>query len=306
MSRSFDGRRFATRRSFSWQAAGLVLATILLVSQANAQLPAPGAPHPPPAPSGTAPAGAPVPGAASPYPAPPPSAARPKAGGLTAPGALPSGHRAGKSATQKSLDEAAEKEGDRSLTWFWIDVEGGVQHVGLETFEVDTANLTAGFSSSTATGPYVGAGLGVQLVFLRLGPRFRIGFFDDWNMVSIGGELGLRFPLGPLEPHFELGAGYTALGSYADGLSVLPSDTSISGFNARVGGGLDFLLGSIFSLGVAASWEFMGLTRPGVALSDLDPAAVQSLDGAQQQALQAEGSAYGSAVTVGGRIGLNF
>ena len=259
----------------------------------------------PPAPTGPAPMRpaphAPPTGTSAPPMQPPPSA-----GGLSAPPPVAAAKRAPQSETQQTLDESKEKDSGRGTTWFWLEAEGGFQHIGLETFEVDESNLTAGFVSNTASGPYVGAALGVQLLFLRLGPRLRVGFFDNWNMLSIGGELGLRFPLGVLEPYVNLGGGYTALGSYGDGLALLPSSVDISGFNLRVGGGLDFFIGNVLSLGATASWEFMGLTRPGVSLADVDPNAVSSLDDAQQKALAAEGSGYGSAITIGGKLGLNF
>jgi hypothetical protein len=228
----------------------------------------------------------------------------PSTGGLTAPPPLE------EEAADPRLQGAAPSEAadsGRGLTWFWLDAEGGFQHLGLETFDVDKSNLTAGLVPTEASGAFVGAGLGVQLLFLRIGPRGRIGFFDDWRMYSVGGEIGLRLPLGFLEPHAELGGGYVAFGSLADSpFDVLADKAQIHGGYGRVGGGLDFYLGKVFSLGPFASWEFMGLKRPGVALSDLDPSRVGSLSDAQKTAASLEGSGYGSSVSVGGRVGLNF
>lgn len=259
--------------------AGLV--PMLLASSGAAQVVAPGAP--------------PGPGA-------PPSL--PSSGGLTAPPPLSDGVSSGAESELAASD--AEDKG-RGLTWFWLDAEGGFQHVGLETFDVDKSNLTAGLAPTEASGAYVSAGFGAQFVFLRLGPRGRIGFFDDWRMYSIGGEVGLRIPLGFLEPHAELGGGYVAFGSLADSpFEVLRDKAQIHGGYGRIGGGLDIFLGKVLSLGPYASWEFMGLTRPGVSLSDLDPTKVTNLTDAQKTSAALEGSGYGSSVAVGGRVGLNF
>ncbi|MBM4375886.1 MAG: hypothetical protein FJ095_12435 [Deltaproteobacteria bacterium] len=257
-------------------------------STAGAQPMAPGAPP-----------GAPAPAQGAPN--------LPSSGGLTAPAPLEDAEASSSGNASSSLAASEAADSGRGLTWFWLDAEGGFQHVGLETFDVDKSNLTAGLVPTEASGAFVSAGLGVQLLFLRIGPRGRVGFFDDWRMYSVGGELGLRLPLGFLEPHAELGGGYVAFGSLADSpFNVLADKAQIHGGYGRVSGGLDFYLGKVFALGPFASWEFMGLTRPGVALSDLDPTRVGSLSDAQKTAAALEGSGYGSSVSVGGRVGLNF
>ena len=225
---------------------------------------------------------------------------------MTAPGPIDPNAQKPKSETDKKLEDAEEDDSGRGLTWFWLEFEGGFQHMGLETFEVDQSNLTAGFVASEASGGFSGAGLGAQLLYFRIGPRGRIGFYKDWQMFSIGGELGIRFPLGPIEPHINLGAGYTALGSVSDTLNAVPDSVKISGFDVRVGGGLDFFIGNVFFIGASASWEFLGLTRPGVSLDDINASSATNLDEAQKAALAAEGSGYGSAISIGGKLGLAF
>ena len=208
---------------------------------------------------------------------------------------------------ETALDESEKEDPGRGLTWFWIEAEGGFQHVGLETFDVDKSNLTAGFVSSEANGGYVGVGLGARLFFLTIGPRARVGFFPEWQLYNIGGELGFRFQLGIVEPHFDLGGGYAALGSFTDALGGIDGAANVDGAYGRVGGGLDFLIGSVFNLGLAASWEFMGLTRPGLSLDEINsqPEA-ENLEDAEKQALAAEGSGFGSAISVAARLGLAF
>ncbi len=210
--------------------------------------------------------------------------------------------------TEQALDDAKEEDSERGLSWFYIDVEGGFQHVGLQTFEVEEETLTAGFVESSASGGYVGGGLGLRLVIVTLGPRFRVGFFDNWQLFSIGGEVGLRIPLGSVEPAFSIGAGYSALGSFSGVVQGVNDSINISGFDIRVAGMLDFFVTPVFSIGAGASWEFLGLTRPGVDISSLSNQEQQDLeaDEARQKVLEAEGSGYGSAVSITGRLGLHF
>lgn len=211
------------------------------------------------------------------------------------------------SETEKELDESEEDDSGRGLTWFWIDLEGGYQYVGLETFTVDEEALSVGFEESDASGGYLGAGLGLQLIFLRIGPRFRVGFFDEWQLYSIDGEVGFRIPIGRIEPHFEVAAGYSALGSFGGMLANKPDAVNIDGFNLRLGGGLDLFPSKYFSIGGVFSWEFLAMTRPGV-----DEATVAELQAsgdaneAQADLLRAEGSGYGTSITIGARLGLHF
>jgi hypothetical protein len=245
----------------------------------------------------------------SPPTAPPPPAASttapdlPSAGGLTAPGPIPEEKRGKKSETQQKLDKSREKDSRRGLTWFWLNIEGGFQHMGLETFEVDKSNLTAALVPTEASGGYIGTGLGVSLFNLvRIGPRGRIGFFKNWQMFSVGGEVGFRIPLGMFEPHIDLGGGYVALGNLSDALAALKNRASIRGGYFRIGGGLDIFIGKVFSIGPSVSWELTGMAR--AAVTDPDPALGLTAD--QKRALETKGSGYGSVVTIGLNTGVSF
>jgi hypothetical protein len=149
--------------------------------------------------------------------------------------------------------------------------------------------------------------LGLRLFFLTLGPRARVGFFPDWQLFSIGGELGFRFQVGRVEPHIELGAGYSALGTVTEAIASQPDAITISGADARISGGLDIFVTNVLSLGFAASWELLVMTRPGVDPAELSTAQQQGDVSANQEAiLAAEGSGVGSSVTVGAKLGLHF
>jgi hypothetical protein len=212
--------------------------------------------------------------------------------------------------TEKDLEEAEEKDSGRGLSFFWMNVEGGFQHVGLQTFNVDEENFTAGFIESTATGGVIGAGLGLRLLFLTVGARGRIGLLDAWQLFSVGGEVGFHFPIGRIEPYFNLGGGYSAVGSFSS--AVLGDDPAVSirGFYARAGAGLDVFLTSYISVGAAASVEFLAMTRPGLSPTEITTLQSQpSLDSVQRaraDLLKFEGSGYGSAVTITGVVGLHL
>lgn len=207
------------------------------------------------------------------------------------------------------VDDTEDKESDsgRGLSWFWIEAQGGFEHLGLQTFNVDEENFSVGLVETEASGGVLSAGIGAQIVFLTLGVRGRLGFFDAWQVGRIGGELGFKIPIGIFEPRFDLGAGYAALGNF-DGL--IAETVTIRGFYARAGAGLDIYPASVIAIGAHASFDFMGLTRP-----ELDPAKIAEiqqdpdvgdLPEAQEQALALEGSGYGAAFAIQGTVGLHF
>ncbi len=275
---------------------------ILLTSSgsvwAQTPMPPPGTPPGTPAP-GTLP-GTPAPGT---MPAPAP-ASGPTAGGLTAPDPMPDPEP---DETDQQLDDAKEEDSGRGLKWIYIDVEGGYQYVDLNTFEADESTLTVGFVKTNSSGGFVGVGAGLTLGrIFTVGPRFRAGFFDDWQIFTVGGDIGFRIPIGLVEPHFSLGGGYAGLGSLSDALGGVSDAINIRGGYGRVGGGLDFWLGNYVTLGLGASWEFMGLVRPGVDPASLNPETTSDLSEARRNILAAEGSGYGSTISALARLGVQF
>jgi len=263
------------------------------------------------------PYGAPPYGAA-PYGAPnanqpPPPATDPygrpmQAGGLAPPPPMGDPNaQPGAGDMNQQLDQAEEEDSGRGLSWVYIEPEVGFSHVGLSTFEVNETDLTAGVVESSASGPLVGVGLGLRLVFVTIGARARAGFYSPWQFMSVGGELGFRIPIGSVEPHLSLGAGYAGLGSVRGTLEGVSDSISIRGPYARAGGGLDIFVTNVLSIGANVSWELLVLTRPGVssdAVAQLR-ASGNAAD-AEAQALALEGSGYGSAFAATGVIGLHF
>lgn len=224
------------------------------------------------------------------------------AAGKTAP-APPSGPEPAAS-YDSELESSKEHDAGRGLTWFWLEASGGFEAVGLHTFNVDETKLTAGFVDTSDNGGAIGAGIGARFYIFTIGARGRLGFFKAWQIGRIGGEIGFHFPLGVFEPHLEVGGGYAALGNF-DG--VVAEKIAITGGYARASAGLDLFPVGQFSLGAVASFDFMGLTRPGVSVADL--AALKSsnaITDAQSQVLAASGSGYGSTFSIQGVIGLHL
>lgn len=211
--------------------------------------------------------------------------------------------------TARRLDEAKKEDSGRGLEIVWLNVEGGYENVGLQTFNIDEDELTAGFISSAANGGVLGAGVGVRLLYFTLGARGRVGLFDDWQLFSAGGEVGMHLPLGRLDPHVALGFGYAGLGSFKSAVRGAADAIAIRGFYGRISGGLDVYLSPVFSLGASASWELLALTRPGLTSAQLDRIRSEAAATPQQakaDLLAAEGSSVGSALALTAVAGLHF
>jgi hypothetical protein len=229
------------------------------------------------------------------------------AGGLAPPPPMSSGTSPPSSPTEQQLDTAKKEDAGRGLSWVWLNVEGGYEHVGLQTFNANTQTFTAGFVPSTADGGVIGPGLGVRLLFLTIGVRGRLGFFDNFQLFSVGPEIGFHIPLGNLEPHLEIGGGYAAMGSFKGTVSGADDAIHVRGFDARIGAGLDYYITPVLSVGAGASWEFLGLTRPGVDAATINRLGTETtVTTAQADALAVNGTSYGSAISVTALVGLHF
>lgn len=280
--------------------AGSARAQLWQQQQQQAAQPAPGQFQPQPA--------QPAAGQFQPQPAPANPWGNMQAGGLAPPAPLPGGVVPGGGATVQRLDESKRADSGRKLEWFWFEAEGGFEHTGLETFNGD-GTLTSGFVPSSVNGGMAGAGVGGKLLFFTLGARGRAGFFSNFQRYSVGGEIGVRLPIGKIDPHFQLGAGFTTLGHVND-LAGGNGVIGAKGYYLRATGGADYYVLRFLSVGLGVSWELLGLTRP--ALSDAAVTAIKATPGlsptllARADRLGTSASSQGSALAVSAVVGLHF
>jgi hypothetical protein len=164
--------------------------------------------------------------------------------------------------------------------------------------------VDAGVVKTTQSGIVYGAGIGLRLVFLTGGARFRLGNFPDWQLWTLDAELGIHIPLGAVEPYFTFGGGYASMGDFSQanvGSDFNNAGVSISGWNLRMGGGLDIYLSHVVSIGGNVSGDVMFLSRPGVSASN-----TQTGGGTLSAVYDADGSSIGAGVTFTGVVGLHF
>jgi hypothetical protein len=208
--------------------------------------------------------------------------------------------------TEAKLEEAKQKDSGRGLEWIWLNAEFGFEHLGLQTFSANQL-VDAAIVSTTQTGLMYGAGLGVRLVFITLGARFRFSSFNAFDLWTLNGEAGLRIPLGKLEPHLFIGGGFASVGGFStsDLGGVDQSHVEITGYDVRAGGGLDYYVTPIFSVGASVSFEILGLTRPGVTLNDASN-VVNGGTVAEAEVYKVSGSSLGSAFSGALVLGLHF
>jgi hypothetical protein len=235
--------------------------------------------------------------------------------GLSSGGLAPPGSGTGTSAgydprqsqsTQDALQQADSKDSRRGLEFVWLNAEAGVQTLSLETFHAN--NLVDAKTVATAqTGPLVGVGAGVRLVFLTLGGRFRLGSFSAWQLWTLNAELGLHLPIGKLEPYFTVAGGYASLGSFEGTSSAIDyksAGMSIHGWNARLGFGLDYYFNHYFSIGALMTGDVLYLKRADPLRI---PGAVDDPNLARLQQVYAhDGSSVGGAGTFTAVVGLHF
>jgi hypothetical protein len=208
--------------------------------------------------------------------------------------------------TERQLEKADREDSGRGLEFFWLNAEVGGEYLGLNTFKANNL-VDAGTVKTTQMGLLYGAGLGVRLVFITLGARFRMGNFSEWQLWTLNGEVGIHIPLGSVEPYFTLGGGYASMGSFNNkdlGGSLKSEDVDVKGYDIRGGFGVDLYVSDTFSLGANLTGELLALTRPGV-----DPSKLQASGSGQQAAAEvykADGSSWGGGVTLTAVAGLHF
>ncbi len=234
------------------------------------------------------------------------------AGGLTPPGSAngsPSGYdpRHQSYDTEQSLKTADESDSGRGLQFVWVNAEAGFQYLSLNTFHANNL-VDSQFVKSSQSGPLYGIGAGIQLVFLTLGARFRMGDFSAWQMWTLDAEAGIHMPIGRVEPYFTFDVGYASLGAFGGANSALNlKSANIHGWNGRVGFGMDFYVTKVFSIGALMSGDVLYLKRSKVSTLPVDPALAADPAYASAAKVYAnDGSSVGGAATLTGVLGLHF
>ena len=289
----------------AWAGLAAALAGSLLAAPAGAQWPQPQPGYGQPAQG--------QPGYGPPRPqqqaAPPAPYGGMQAGGLAPPPPMPPGGPApGVEETVQRLDESKTADAGRRLELVWLDVQGGFQQLGLETFKGDQ-RLTGGFVPTSASGGVLGLGAGARLLFLTVLARGRIGFSSVGQLYEVGGEVGFHVPLGSVEPHVQLGAGYAAMAHLHDDVGgAVASAIALRGFYARAGGGVDVFVLPMLSIGVDVSAELLGLSRSAVATSDVSRIAsgLPASRAAGAGLLATSASGLGGTLSATAVLGLHF
>jgi hypothetical protein len=209
---------------------------------------------------------------------------------------------------QQTMQEADQKDSGRGLEFVWLNAEAGYEIVGLETFKVNNL-VDSGLTQTRQQGFLFGVGMGLRLIFLTVGPRFRMGTFSQWQLWTADLEVGLHLPIGRIEPYFTLGGGYASIGN----MSLKNADyklqgegVKIHGWNARLGFGLDFYVTNVVTLGANLTGDALFMKRPSTQPPQLPPGATQQQIDQVNALYQKDGTSIGAGMTATAVVGLHF
>jgi hypothetical protein len=200
--------------------------------------------------------------------------------------------------THQALEEAEHLDSGRGLEFVYFEGGGGAQLAALEAF--GSSGVLFPDSETPVLGPVVNVASGVRLLYLTIGPRFRFGHYGAWDLWTLNLDLGWRIPLGRFEPYAFIGGGFAKV-AYAASVSTARGDegnlsVSASGFDIRLGGGADYYVSNVFSVGGTLGADVVRLSR------SADDGALA----APPEAYTPEASTWGIAVTAGALLGLHF
>jgi len=206
--------------------------------------------------------------------------------------------------TEQSLKSADDKDSKRGIQFVWANAEAGFQYLSLNTFHANNL-VDSQFIKTSQAGPTYGLAAGLRLLFLSLGARFRLGDFSAWQLWTLDAEAGLHMPIGRVEPHFSVAAGYASLGSFggaSNALHLQSSGLNIHGWNARLGFGMDFYITRVVSVGALMTGDVLYMKRSQrINIPTNDPAVAKAA-----QIYANDGSSIGGGATLTGVFGLHF
>lgn len=191
-----------------------------------------------------------------------PCAAQPAGPPLAGPGGLtppPPVATPGEARTRASLEQAEREDSGRGLEFLWARAGGGPRYVHLHALRGHSL-VDAGRQDASSTGWGLDAGIGARLIFLTVGAGFQTASLSPGDLWTLGGNVGLHFPFGALEPSIALSAGYARLGLGRPD-ERLEADLSASGFAIGARASLDYYVDPLISLGLQADFSLLGLSR---------------------------------------------
>jgi hypothetical protein len=213
--------------------------------------------------------------------------------------------------TQRTLDEAEQKDSGRNFELFWIDGTIGGSYIDMRSFDESSLNI----KKSSAGGPAFSLGAGLRFLVFVAGARIRHNALSSFNMWQINGELGVKIPVSSIDLLFGLHGGYSFVGRLGDANQATNTSTpvandavSVRGFNGGLDVALDYYVSPLFSVGAGVLGDVLLLNRPPVAL----PSNFSQLPPEQQAAVrndplyQKSGTSAGFQLAGGLRLGLHF
>jgi len=209
-------------------------------------------------------------------------------------------------------DQENNEDSGLGLEWVYLNADAGYGYANLESFS--TSHL--GMQKTASSGPAVGIGAGVRLLFLTLGLRARDLFLDMGNLWELGADAAFHIRIWHIDPYFGIRGGYNFVGSLDTstvGTAVgNTSGVSVHGFNVGPVAGIDVYFSHAFSVGADIDAQFLFISRPpvpvpgGLTVSQA-VAKVQPQYQAQAQALYGNsGSSAGVQVTPTIHLGVHF
>lgn len=173
--------------------------------------------------------------------------------------------------TEHQLERAEREDSGRGLQFVWLTPEVGFEWASLALLS-DSDLFDGDLISGDSLGLVLGGGAGLRFLYFTGGARFRYGLLEDYHLMSVGLEGALRIPRGKVEPYAFAGAGYVRASNFEAEDQVFASGTRrddlvASGFNLRLGGGLDYFVTPVFSAGARLEADVVFLSRPAVLQS---------------------------------------
>lgn len=216
------------------------------------------------------------------------------AGGLEVPGSLQQGDDRGDQVARE-LEEADRRDSGRGLEFAWLvgDVGLGV----LDVAGIDRGTLLAPGDASSGVGVAYAGGLGLRLLYFTLGARVSAADVGTFRTLGVGGELGMKLPIGNLEPLAVLDVGYVG----ASGLAASTTDgglSSVGGLGLNLGIGADYYLSDYFSIGASLRLGLSVLGRPAQ-----DP---DDFNGAMDPVYADGGAGTGTSLALALRVGFHL
>lgn len=151
-----------------------------------------------------------------------------------------------------------EEEDDSGRGWFYLRLQGGLSYANIVAFSDE--NFLPEAQTIFGAGGTGGISIGLRLFIISVGVQATYAAHSDFNLGTVGLDVGVYLPIPFASPYVRLGLGYAWVAN-ADTVPTEVGNVDVYGLFLELGLGIDIYVHKHIAVGGGFDGIFLSLSR---------------------------------------------